>query len=83
LSRSTLNLDPSQRELAELDVEGFPIMRAWYVVRPKGKQLSVVADTFLEFMRDHVQLLIPLSASLSITILKYTGADSGAYRDEH
>lgn len=58
LSSSTLNLDPSQKELAVLDVEGFPIMRAWYVVRPKAKQLSVVAVTFLEFLRAHVRLLL-------------------------
>lgn len=57
LSRSTLNLDSSQKELAVLDVEGFPIMRAWYVVRPKGKQLSVVANTFLDFLHAHVELL--------------------------
>jgi DNA-binding transcriptional LysR family regulator len=56
LSRSTLSLDPIQQELAILDVEGFPILRAWYVVRPKGKQLSVVAATFLEFLRGHIQL---------------------------
>lgn len=61
LSRSTLNLDPSKEELAILDVEGFPIMRAWYAVRPRGKQLSVVAATFLEFLRDHVQLFMPRS----------------------
>jgi len=59
LSRSTLNLDPSQTELAVLDVEGFPIMRSWYVVRPRGKQSSVVAATFLEFLRTHVQIFLP------------------------
>jgi DNA-binding transcriptional LysR family regulator len=59
LSRSTLNLDQGQKELAVLDVQGFPIMRAWYVVRPKGKQLSVVAQTFLEFLHSHVELLEP------------------------
>jgi len=59
LSRSTLNMDPSQKELAVLDVEGFPVMRAWYVVRPKGQQLSAVAATFLEFLRGNVQLLVP------------------------
>jgi hypothetical protein len=58
LSRSTLNPDPGERELAELDVEGFPIMRAWYLVRPKGKELSVVAATFLEFLSEHLQLLV-------------------------
>ena len=59
LSQSTLNLDPSQKELTTLDVQGFPIMRAWYIVSPKGKALSVVADAFLQFLRDHVQLLVP------------------------
>jgi len=59
LSSSTLNLDPSQTELAILDVEGFPIMRSWYVVRSKGKQLSVVAATFQDFLRTHVQLFMP------------------------
>ena len=59
LSQSTLNLDPSQKEVAILDVEGFPIKRSWYVVRPRGKQLSVVANAFLDFLRSHVQLLKP------------------------
>ncbi len=59
LSRSTLNLDPSGGELAVLDVEGFPIMCAWYVVRPKAKQRSVVAATFREFLNSHLALLVP------------------------
>jgi LysR family transcriptional regulator, low CO2-responsive transcriptional regulator len=57
LSRSTLSPNPGPHEPAVLDVEGFPIMRAWYIVRPRGKQLSVVATTFLEFLHGHVQLL--------------------------
>jgi len=58
LSRSTIHPE-GDRELAVLDVEDFPIHRAWYLVRPKGKQLSVVAETFLAFLRDHVQMLTP------------------------
>ena len=57
LSRSTIRLDAAQAELVELDVEGFPILRSWYVVWPKGKQLSVVARTFLIFLREHAELL--------------------------
>ncbi len=60
LSRSTLYPD-GDRELAVLDVAGFPIRRYWYVVRPKGKQLSVVAQTFLTFLHSHVQMLSPKS----------------------
>ena len=58
LSRSTLYPD-GDNDLVVLDVEGFPIHRAWYVVRPKGKQLSIVAETFLHYLRDHVQMLKP------------------------
>jgi DNA-binding transcriptional LysR family regulator len=58
LSRSTL-YPVGTNDLAVLDVEGFPIRRAWYVVRPKGKQLSVVAETFLHYLRDHIQMLAP------------------------
>lgn len=59
LSQSTLNLDPSQKEITVLDVQGFPIKRSWYAVRPKNKQASVVANAFLDFLRTHVQLLEP------------------------
>jgi len=59
LSRSTLRREVDANELRVLDVEGFPIRRHWYVVRPKGKQLSVVARTFLEFLHSHVRLLAP------------------------
>lgn len=51
LSRHTLALDAPMGQLAILDVEGFPIAREWYVVYPAGKQLSVVARTFLEYLR--------------------------------
>lgn len=59
LSQSTLSFDSTQKELTTLDVQGFPIMRAWYVVRPKGKPLSVVAEYFLQFMREHIRLVVP------------------------
>lgn len=59
LSQSTLSLDPNQTEVAVLNVESFPIKRYWYVVRQRDKQLSVVANAFLEFLRTHVQLLKP------------------------
>lgn len=59
LSRHAVYHDADHHELAVLDVEGFPIERFWYVVRPKGKQLSVVASTFLDFLRAHIQLLTP------------------------
>ena len=50
LSAHTLLLDGSTSELVVLDVEGFPIQREWYVVYLSGKQLSVVANTFLDYL---------------------------------
>jgi DNA-binding transcriptional LysR family regulator len=52
LSRHTLALhDPAQ--FAILDVQGFPIMRQWYAVYPAGRQRTVVARTFLDFLLSH------------------------------
>jgi DNA-binding transcriptional LysR family regulator len=58
LSHSTL-VDLSGEGLAVLGVAGFPIRRSWYVVWPRGKQLSVVANTFLDFLHAHVDILKP------------------------
>ncbi|UCE88592.1 MAG: LysR family transcriptional regulator [Pseudomonadota bacterium] len=49
LSLHTLTLEGAEGPVAILDVEHFPIMRQWYIVYPKGKELSLVARTFLEF----------------------------------
>ena len=49
LSLHTLSLEGPQGPVAILDVEGFPIMRQWHLVYPKGKDLSLVANAFLEF----------------------------------
>jgi len=51
LSRHTLTSDMPVDQLAILDVQGFPIERHWYVVYSKGKQLSVVATAFLEYLK--------------------------------
>ena len=61
LSQSTLSLDPGLNEVSILNVSGFPIKRSWYVVRPRDKQLSVVANVFLDFLLAHVQMLTPRS----------------------
>lgn len=52
LSRHTLALDAGTSQIAILDVEHFPIRRHWYVSWPKGKQLSVVARTFLGHLQN-------------------------------
>jgi len=50
LSLHTLSMDGNDGPVAILDVEGFPILRSWYIVYPKGKELSLVAQTFLDFV---------------------------------
>ena len=51
LSKHTLSLDAPMGQLAILDVQGFPIERQWYVAYPAGKQLSIVARTFHDYLK--------------------------------
>jgi len=71
LSLHTLTLEGVDGHVAILDVEGFPILRHWYIVHPKGKELSLVAKTFLEFavaseprIREQIQAMWPALGDL-------------------
>jgi len=60
LSRHTLPMDVTTEQIALLDVQGFPIERQWCAVYPRGKQLSVVAHTFLDYLKEahrHIDVL--------------------------
>ncbi len=50
LSLQTLELELELKRLAVLKVEGFPIMRHWYVVHRTDKRLSPVAQAFKAFV---------------------------------
>lgn len=50
LSIHTLALEGTDSPLTILDVEGFPIERYWYIVHPAGKQLSVIAQAFFDYL---------------------------------
>jgi DNA-binding transcriptional LysR family regulator len=65
LSEHTLNSDSKQSELSILDIEHFPIKRRWYVAYLGGKQLSVIAQTFLEYLLEESKK-IPISCTNSI-----------------
>jgi DNA-binding transcriptional LysR family regulator len=52
LSLHTIISEGTSGEFAILDVEHFPIPRQWYVASLAGKQLSVVADTFLSYLME-------------------------------
>lgn len=53
LSQNTLV--GSEDRLQILDVEGFPITSSWHIGYPKGKQLSVAATGFMQFLQQHAQ----------------------------
>lgn len=55
LSRHTLELDTPSKKFVVLDVQGFPIKRHWYFVYPAGKQLSIIAKTFVDHLRQASQ----------------------------
>ena len=57
LSRHALGLGPDPRPLAVLDVEGFPVESHTHFVYPIGKQLSLAAQSFLEFSRKEAHRL--------------------------
>lgn len=50
LSEHCLISESQFSELITLDVEHFPIARKWYVSHLAGKKLSVIAQTFLEYL---------------------------------
>jgi DNA-binding transcriptional LysR family regulator len=64
LSRHVLTLNQPD-QFAMLDVEGFPILRHWYAVYPAGRQLSVVARAFLDYLlsRHDASPVAPVTSS--------------------
>lgn len=50
LSVHTLEMELALNRLVILDVEGFPVLRDWYIVHRAGKRLSSVAQAFKDFV---------------------------------
>ncbi|MCW2316568.1 DNA-binding transcriptional LysR family regulator [Rhodoblastus acidophilus] len=50
LSRHVLALDAASGQLRELDVQGFPIQRQWYLAHLAAKKLSPPARAFVELL---------------------------------
>ena len=74
LSRHSLLLSGGSHELAILDVQHFPIERHWYVAYPSGKQLSVVASTFLDFLHKEAQNVVHAAEPASVGKPRSTAA---------
>lgn len=50
LSLHTLEMELALKRLVVLHVEGFPVLREWYIVHRSGKRLSAVAQAFRDFI---------------------------------
>lgn len=50
LSVHTLEMELALNRLVVLNVEGFPVLRDWYIVYRGGKRLSAVAQAFRDFI---------------------------------
>lgn len=50
LSVHTLEMELALKRLVVLRVEGFPVLREWYIVHRSGKRLSAVAQAFRDFI---------------------------------
>ena len=53
VSRQTIELELETRRLVVLPVEGFPILRRWYVVHRSDKRMSAAAAAFMELLVAH------------------------------
>lgn len=50
VSLHTVEAELASGQLCVLDVEGFPLMRQWYLVQREGKRLSPAAQAFVELV---------------------------------
>jgi DNA-binding transcriptional LysR family regulator len=63
LSIHTLEVELMLKRLVVLDVEGFPIMRHWYIVHRQGKRFSAIAQAFKEFVLNEAPALLKVPTS--------------------
>jgi LysR family transcriptional regulator, low CO2-responsive transcriptional regulator len=53
LSATTVVSELALGELVQLDVQGFPLIRRWHVVYPRGKHLSAATLAFKQWLFNH------------------------------
>ena len=58
MSIHTMEVELMLKRLVVLNVEGFPIMRHWYIVHRQGKRFSTIAQDFNEFVTTEAQSLL-------------------------
>ena len=60
LSRHSITLELATDSLVELDVQNFPLMRSWYIVHHKSKQLSPAANAFIDLISHEKEMVARL-----------------------
>lgn len=60
VSIHTLEMELTLKRLAVLNVEGFPILKDWYLVHRAGKRFSAAAEAFKEFVLDKAGNIIQI-----------------------
>ncbi len=61
VSSHTIDTELESGRLIVLDVEEFPLMRKWYMVRREGKRLSAMGCAFEEFVRSEKQRFVRIA----------------------
>lgn len=61
ISQHALLWEPMSAQITVLDVVGFPIRGAWYVVYPGERKLSVVAQAFFDYLGNDARLFDPMN----------------------
>lgn len=58
VSMHTLEMELAMNRLCVLDVEGFPIVRKWYIVHHEGRRHSRIATEFIRFVREEARQVL-------------------------
>ncbi len=64
ISLHALELELALNRIAILDVEGFPVMKKWYLVYRTGKRMSPIAQAFHDFVLNSAKSILPKPAEI-------------------
>jgi DNA-binding transcriptional LysR family regulator len=67
VSLHTLEFELSLDRIAILSVEGFPIMKEWYLVHRSGKRMSPIAQAFHDFVLNEADQVVKLPQPKPVT----------------
>ncbi|MHB8354956.1 MAG: LysR family transcriptional regulator [Burkholderiales bacterium] len=71
LSIHSLALEGTSGPIEVLEVEGFPILRKWFLVYPRGRLLSLTAQKFLDFSVSQEQFITDRLVQLWPDLARY------------